>query len=522
MSRDSGNPARALAEALARPQALGHPLERCEILETHISVVLLTGRFAYKIKKPVDLGFVDFSTRERRRRFCEEELRLNRRLAPELYLAVVPITGTPQAPRLGGTGEPFEHALKMREFPQEARLDRVLARGALAPERLERFAVTLAQFHAGLPPSAGGWGTPAAVAAQVRAAFDGVEPLPGGTGGVDLGRLRAWVESELERCAASLARRVERVRECHGDLHLTNLVLLDERVVAFDCIEFDAELRWTDVAAETAFLAMDLEVRARADLAARFVNAWLEASGDYDALSVLPLYRVYRSLVRAKVAAIRARQALADAGVDDAAQMRAVAHLRLAADIADRPRRPWLAITCGVSGSGKSRIARELVGLTGAIQLRSDVERKRLAGLGAGAASGSPVGGGIYTAEMTERTYQRLAALARAALAEGWPVIVDATFLERARRRAFRELAAALGVPFRILTLEASPATLERRVRERAGDASEADVRVLHRQLAQREPLGDAERGVALIVDTDAGSPDAAAVAARLAGRAEH
>lgn len=518
MSRDTGNPARALAEALACPQALGHPLEHCEILETHISVVLLTGRFAYKIKKPVDLGFVDFSTRERRRWFCEEELRLNRRLAPELYLAVVPITGTPQAPRLGAAGEPFEHALKMREFPQEARLDRVLARGALAPERLERFAASLAEFHAALPPGEGRWGTPAAVAAQVRAAFDGIEPLPGGTGGIDLWHLRAWVESELERCATALARRVERVRECHGDLHLTNLVLLDERIVAFDCIEFDPGLRWTDVAAEVAFLAMDLEVHARPDLAARFVNAWLEVSGDYDALSVLRLYLVYRSLVRAKVAAIRARQTLADGGIDDAAQRRAAVHLQFAAGVAVRPRRPWLAITCGVSGSGKSRIARELVGLTGAIQLRSDVERKRLAGLRAAAASG----GGIYTAEMTGRTYERLAALARAALAEGWPVVVDATFLERARRSAFRELAAALGVPFRILALEAAPAILERRVRERTGDASEADVRVLHRQLARREPLADAERDAALTVDTGAGSADVPAIAARLAQWAEH
>lgn len=494
------------------------------IIETHISLVLLHGELAFKFKKPVDLGFADFSTLERRHRFCDEELRLNRRLAPELYLDVVPITGTVQAPRLGGEGAAIEYCVRMRRFPQERLLDRQLAAGQLEAGQLEDFAASLAAFHqrAAVAGPHDDHGTAARVRAQVLASVERLVPPVTGPADPRPAQLRRWLERELTRRAPKLRARREAgcVRECHGDLHLSNLVRLDGRVTAFDCIEFNPALRWTDVAAEVAFLCMDLDVRGRADLSARFLNAWLAASGDYDALGLLDLFRVYRSLVRAAVAGIRAAQdAGAQAPDDEGAAARIERHVALASSYVERPRRPWLAITCGLSGAGKSRVARDLAARNAAVHLRSDVERKRLAGLEPGARTDAAPGTGIYAAAMSERTYARLHALARAALAEGFAVVCDATFIERERRLAFRGLAAELGVPFRILAVQAPRAVLEARLRERAGsaDPSEADRHVLAQQLARQEPPGADEQALVLTVDTAAGDPDLDGLARALA-----
>jgi len=299
-----------LFAALLDPACYPHPVAGVRVLETHISWVLLTGEYAYKIKKPVGLGFLDFSSLELRRHYCEEELRLNRRLAPELYLDVVEIRGTPGAPRIGGEGPLLEYAVRMREFPQAALASRALASGAFGAAEVDALAALVARFHEGAlrAPESERFGSPDVVLADALQNFEQLLPLvKSAPDDRALRELRLWTKREFAARGEALAARRKQgfVRECHGDLHLRNIVLLDGRPVPFDCIEFNAELRWIDVMSEVAFLAMDLEDRGRRDLAWRFLGRYLEATGDYAGLAVLPFYLVYRALVRAKVHLLR-------------------------------------------------------------------------------------------------------------------------------------------------------------------------------------------------------------------------
>jgi aminoglycoside phosphotransferase family enzyme/predicted kinase len=443
------------------------------VIETHISYVLFDRGTAYKIKKAVRLPFLDFTTLDKRGFYCREELRLNARLAPSIYRDVVAITGTPDAPVIGGSGPAIEYAVRMREFDQNGLLSRVIARDELTTARVDALAAAVADVHRRAPRAAAEapYGRPEDILGDARANFAGMD-------GVDA--LRDWTEAEGARCTgAFLARRQQGfVRECHGDLHLGNIALVDGEVTLFDCIEFNPTMRWIDVMSDVAFLVMDLLDHRRPDLAARFLNAYLERTGDYDGLAVLRFYTVYRAMVRAKVASI---------AQDDATRC---GYVELAThEIA--PRRPSLVITHGVAGSGKSTRAQALVD-AGAIAIRSDVERKRLRGLPADARTASATEGGIYTEDASRDTYTRLAALARTVVEAGYTVVVDATFLKRQQRDLLRGVAGNLGVPFLIAECSAPVAALEERVARRldAGrDASEATLEVLTRQLATQEPL---------------------------------
>lgn len=489
--------AHTLIEALQRTASYPHPVAAVQLVETHISWVLLTGSYAYKIKKPVDFGFLDFTTLARRRHYCEEELRLNRRLAPELYLEVVPISGTADAPRLGGADTPIEYAVKMRQFPQEAQLDRVLAHGELTRAHAAALAATLARFHrsAAVAGADTAYGTPESVwrpmaqnFAQIRAHVRGQDEIE------LLDHLQHWSE---DRCDALQDLLVQRkrdgyIRECHGDAHLGNIVLLDGQPLLFDCIEFNPELRWIDVISEIAFLTMDLRDRGRDDLAHRVLNDYMQATADYGALPLLRLYQVYRALVRAKVSCLRLGQTGLGETERQETQRRVRNYLRLAARFTEAAPAP-LMITCGLSGSGKTTVTDEVLESQGALRLRSDVERKRLFGFDADARTGSAVGGGVYSAEASARTYRHLAALAESIVRAGFPALVDAAFLKRVQRNAFAQLAQRLAVPFVIFECEAPAALLRERVSERAAsarDASEATVAVLETQLQLREPVG--------------------------------
>lgn len=473
-----------------------------ELIETHISSVLLAGDFAYKLKKPVNLGFVDFTTLERRARFCAEELRLNRRLAPGLYLDRLRLTGEIDLPRIGGDGELLDYALLLRRFPQEALLERVLARGELTLAHMEGLGHQLATFHAAAAatrdPALGG---PEAIAAPMR---DNFRALGGRAPAPPLDRLRRALEAALETLEDPLRRRLEedRIREGHGDLHLGNIVLLDDQPTPFDGIEFDPALRWIDVMSDLGFALMDLDVRGAPTHAHRLLNSYLETAGDYAGLRVLPLYLGYRAMVRAKVAALRREQLRRDDPAREEASVALEAYLA-AAERGLRPPGPRLIITHGPAGCGKSTAARWLSDQRGFIRLRSDVERKRLHGLAAYQCSR----GEIYDPASTARTYARLAHLARETLAAGYPVVVDAAFLKQGDRAAFAELAAQLGCRFLILAPTAPPDLLAQRVeqRQRRGeDASEADLAVLGAQLARyREPLPREP-----VVRVDTGSED--------------
>jgi aminoglycoside phosphotransferase family enzyme/predicted kinase len=488
---------RPLPEALRDPRCYGPGVDRVELVETHISWVFLTGRYAYKVKKPVKLPFVDFSTLSRRKRFCDEELRVNRRFAPQLYRRVVPIGGDLAAPRVGRTPA-FEYAVEMREFPSDARLDRQLAGNGVPRAAFGELGARLAQLHAGLPRVRG-----LAAEELCAAALRNIDELEAVTKGVDgraLAALRAWTERQCERLTPVFARRAASgaYRECHGDLHLQNLLWSDGKIVAFDALEFDRKLRDIDVVSELAFLAMDLHAHDRADLQYEVLNAYLETSGDYGGVDVLPFYLVYRALVRAKVAAIKAAQSTVEGHG-------AERYLKTAGELSAR-KAPLLVITHGLSGSGKTTVTDELVSRLPAIRARSDLERKRLHGLEPLARSSSGLGAGLYAAAAGRKTYAALGEIADALLRNGENAMIDATFLGRRERLDFRQIAAANAARFAILDCAASPAELRRRIRARAGkgrDASEADLTVLEHQLSIVEPLDGAERRHAVAVDTE-------------------
>ena len=482
------------------------------LIETHISWVLLTDRLAYKLKKPVRLSFVDFGTLAARKHFCEEELRLNRRLAPSIYLEVVPVCGTQEAPHLGGEGA-IDFAVCMRRFPEEALLRNLLLAGRLRTDHLVRFAQRLAAFHGQAQPAPlfSEFGAPEQV---LRPMTDALATLQAEYGSDRLQAVRTWVAERSAglRTAWTGRQREGAVRECHGDLHLANVVLMGAELTAFDCLEFDPALRWIDVMSDAAFLTMDLKAHGRSDLAHRFLDAYLQHSGDYAGVQVLRVYEVYRALVRAMVACLRARTVGASAQPVDPDYL-ACAEALAARNAAPAPR---LMITHGLSGAGKSTIAAELLAVAGAIRIRSDVERKRLFGLAPLQRSTEQMVD-IYTPEATRRTFERLAACARTALQAGYPVIVDAAFLRRADRLAFRALAVELRVPFSILHCHATEAQLRQRVAARrtsGTDASEADLTVLERQLATHEALDGEERMMTLEVSTEE-PPDVASVVAR-------
>lgn len=499
-----GEPPR-LIQALLRAQAYPHAAGGIRLVETHISWVLLTGAFAYKLKKPLRFSFLDFSTLEQRRQACLEELRLNRRLAPDLYLDVVPISGTADEPCVGGTGTPIEWAVKMREFPQEDQLDHRLAAGRLDAGELEDFGRRLAGFHASAPSATAEtpFGEPERVHAPARENVDDLlAQARGEPERSRLAALRDWTETQFIRLRAALAQRKRDgfVREGHGDLHLANLVRWGGGIVAFDCIEFNPALRWVDGVSDVAFLVMDLIYRGHRDLAYRFLNAYQETSGDYAGVRVLRYYLVYRALVRAKIAMIRSAGA-ADRIADEQSVR---AHLELAHSWTVDTR-PALILMHGFSGSGKTRLSAAVTPLLPAVRLRSDVERKRLHGLEATQASGSGMASGIYSPAASERTYERLAQLAEAVLAGGETVVVDAAFLQRGQRQPFLALARRLGLPWMILDCQAPVEELRRRVeaRSRHGrDASEADRVVLDHQLVSAEPLDIAECANTLGIDT--------------------
>lgn len=503
---------RALVRALMNPAAYPHPVKEIRLLETHISYVLLTGQFAYKIKKAVNPGFLDFTRLAQRRFFCDEELRLNRRLAPDLYLEVVAICGSPAGIYIDGAGQAVEYAVKMREFPQSALLDRCLSEGQLTPAQIDMLADRVAHFHAQAARAGAGddYGTPTAVWLPVSQNFNQLrEELPVVPGeGSDLASLNAlesWTRDEYVRLRRFLtARKYDGfVRECHGDLHLGNIAWIDDAPQIFDCIEFNANLRWIDVMSEVAFLVMDLEERGYPDYARRFLNRYLENTGDYAGLQALPFYLVYRALVRAKVASLRSTQEGGVAGQEQGAlcaQYLAYAHR------ARTPKRPWLLLMHGLSGAGKTTVSQRIVERTGAVRLRSDVERKRLCGMHPLARGTAAVDAGIYDAETTRATYQCLDQLARQVIEAGFRVVVDASSLQSWQRELIRSQARAQSVPFRLLSCRASRSSLRDRLvaREKAGnDPSDAGVAVLQHQLRSSEPLTVAEKVDTWFVDSE-------------------
>jgi len=490
-------------------RAYAHEVEEIEVLETHISWVILTGPFAYKIKKPIQLEFLDFRTLAQRRHYCYEELKLNQLWAPELYLAVVQISGSVDRPLVDRAGEAIEYALKMRQFPQSMRLDNQLDAGLVNRADMCQLAATVAESHRTAPVLTEE-SPEAAVQRVVRPMLDNFLPVRSFFGSEMLQRIETWTRHEVGRLKEVLWQRQNDgwIRECHGDLHLRNLVRRPTGIVPFDCLEFSVELRTLDVISDISFLIMDLAARAHSDLAFTFLNRYLERTGDYQGMAVLDLYVVYHCMIRAKVAAIRA-------GECDAADLRTpeLDDIKRYASVASawiERSKPFLIAMYGMSGSGKTWLSDELLGRLPAIRIRSDIERRRQSGLSETDCSHSEVGAGLYTESARTEVYARLLELADSVLRTGHSVIIDASHLRAQDRSRVQALANTSDTPLVWLEATADRKELERRLEQRVvceTDASEANVSVLSFQMETAEPLSAAERRQSVTVATDA-EPD--------------
>ena len=495
-----------LARRLQEHERYPHPVENVKLVTTHISSLLLTDTHAYKLKKPLDLGFLDFTTLEQRRHACDEELRLNRRLAPEIYLQRIPITGTPDDPRIDGEGPLLDWAVQMQRFDDSRLFDRLLESGELTIAAIEDVADQVAVFHdqAGVADADSDWGTPEAIAAPARDNIAELRRLLGTDARVE--RLAGWTDEQIARLRPLMEERRQqgRIRECHGDLHLGNIVEMDGRAVIFDGIEFSPALRWIDVLNEVAFLDMDLRSRGRRDLAARFLSNYLEHTGDYSGAALMPFYRAYRALVRAKVTALRLDDNSISREARDQA-MAAVDRYLTVASAAMDGQRPRIFLMHGLSGSGKSTVAQALVARADAVRLRSDVERKRLHGMAATTRAGAEVGQGLYGQQVSDATYARLEELTAEVWRGGMNVVIDAATLKRAERDRIARLAGLVGTSLTLVVCHADESVLRERIRARqqAGrDASDADTSVLDHQLRVVEWPENDEADAVVRVDT--------------------
>jgi aminoglycoside phosphotransferase family enzyme/predicted kinase len=511
---------RRLIEQLADPAAYPHPVADVAVHQTHISVVFLAGPFAYKLKKPVRLGFLDFSTLDRRRHFCEEEVRLNRRLAPHVYLGVEPVTEHDGRLRVGGSGEPVEWAVKMVRLPAGASLLDRLRRGEVGEGEVRRVARFLAEFHrtADGGPHVAGFGRFDVVAGNARENFTQAEAHVGATlSRAVFDRLRTRTDEALDRLRPVIEARADRgvPRDTHGDLHLDHVYFRDDgEPFAIDCIEFNERFRYADPVADVAFLVMDLKFRGRTDLAAALAEEYARASGDAEGRELLPFYTAYRAAVRGKVEGFELAEPEVPNDEKAAAAERARAHWLLALGELEEPgRRPALVLVGGLPGTGKSTLARGLSAAGGFDVIRSDAVRKELVGV----PPETRLGDEFYSEAWADRTYAECLRRAVRGLFDGRRVLVDSTFKEDARRREVLELARWLCVPAVLFACEADPGVTRRRLEARTGDVSDADWRVYLD--AVWEPASPAVAPGVVTVSTNPGADPVAAAAAELRAR---
>jgi hypothetical protein len=509
-----------LIGALGRPEAYPHPAEDIEIRQTHISVVALAGPYAYKVKKPVDLGFLDFTTMERRLHFCREEVRLNRRLASDVYLGVVPIVEADGGLVVDGDGDPIDYAVKMRRLPDRATLLERLGRHELECGTLCDLGRRVAAFHADAasgPAIArfGGWEVVAGNAREnleQSRRYVGLclsEPV--------FDRLSALLEESLDALRPLIEARARDPvpRDTHGDLHLDHVYLFPDEdaprdLVVIDCIEFSERFRYADPVADMAFLAMDLTFHGRSDLGRAFVDAYFDASGDGSGRALLPFYVAYRAAVRAKVEGMTA----AETEVPEVERSVAIARARgqwllALAQLEVPERRPALVLVGGLPGTGKSTLA-EMLGREAGFQVvSSDRVRKELAGLSPETPAQAAFGGGMYSPEWHDRTYAECLERAEKLLFDGKRVIVDASFREAHRRRTFLQAALRWGVRPVVLVCTAAEETVRHRMAARRGVPSDADWGIHQAAAAAWEYEPKDPRWSVLEVATDAGRGDA-------------
>ncbi|MGM8930051.1 bifunctional aminoglycoside phosphotransferase/ATP-binding protein [Salinicola halophyticus] len=503
---------RTLIQALKEGDGFDHPIGAVEVFETPISWVVSTGEYAYKIKKPLDYGsFLDFSTLEKRRRLCEQEVTLNRRVAPTLYIGSVAISGSETVPRVNDDSAPIEYAVKMRQFSSRHLLSSLQASGELSAELIDDLIDQLVALHesADRVDDDSPFGSPEHIRQMLVEEFELIESLLESP--ADLAELERVKTLSLESFARlepvlETRRRNGFIRASHGDIHLGNAVRFEGRAILFNGIEFNERLRWCDVACELAFLIMDLEARGETEFAHYALNRYLELSGDYQVVRLLNFYKRHRALLRARIELVRDH----DAGIiDDLPAGEPIDVFRRYLTMAQAYsefRFPYLILAVGVSGSGKSRFTEEIVRRLGGVRIRSDVERKRLFDFTSAPADAAEV----YSEEATDQTYRRLAELTGTVLEAGLPACIDATCLLLEQRKRLRFEAEKRGLPVLIVSFEADQATLRARIVKRArrsGESSEKSLSILEQQLQRFESFASNETTHLVHLDTTA--PDA-------------
>jgi aminoglycoside phosphotransferase family enzyme/predicted kinase len=502
---------RDLLDPLAHPRVARPPV----LVQTHASAVILAGDDVYKLKKPVDLGFLDYSTLARRQAMCAAEVALNQRLAPGVYVGVVPITERDGRAVLGGEGEPIEYAVHMRRLSEEATLSAHVRRGPVDAAVLERVGRTIARFHAGARrgPDVSRWAEFELVRDNCRDNFTSLAPHAGSVAPVEeLLRLRLETEAELDLQRARIEHRAAHDVPCetHGDLRLEHVYLLDEsRIAIIDCIEFSPRYSCADPIADIAFLAMDLRAHGAWPEARALLAAYFDECGDDDGRALVPLYIAYRSGVRAKVRALQANAAAIPAHQRQIALQLARAHVQLAVgELAPAGERPCLVFVGGLPGTGKSVLSSGLAASAEFVWLRADAIRKELAGLDPLASGRADVRSGIYTPEWNERTYAECLARAKTALYAGRRVLVDASFKDEVRRRACVEAARDWGVPALFLECTSSPDLVRGRLAARVNDPSDADWSIYEHVRRTWEPLGPRTAALHATIDTSGSRED--------------
>lgn len=486
---------------MTQPGFYPHPVtEPIQLIQTHVSYVLLTGEYAYKVKKPVNFGFLDFSTLEKRQHFCQEELRLNQRGAAELYLEVIPLTQVGEQFQLGGTGEPIEYTVKMQQFPQEALFTELFDRGELTEQHLETLAAVLADFHRNAVTN--DYIRSFGQVSQIRQAIDeNYEQTESYIGGPQtqqqFDETKQYTDRLFAEQEALFVDRVKQdwIRECHGDVHLRNIALWHDKILLFDCIEFNEPFRFVDTMFDIAYIIMDLDARQRSDLSNLFLNAYIEQMGDWEGLQVLPLYLSRQSYVRAKVTSFLLNDPTIPDVVKQESAQTAAGYYHLAWQYT-RPRQGRLILMAGLSGSGKSTVGRYLARKLGAVHLRSDAVRKHLAGVPLTERGSAD----LYTPEMSQKTYDRLLHLGTTLANQGYTVILDAKYDRQSLRTAAIAEANDKHLPIQIIHCTAPLEVLEQRLDDRTGDISDATADLLPNQ--QMDPFNETERPYVTQVDT--------------------
>lgn len=498
-----------LIQQMLEPEFYPHPVtEPIALIQTHISFVLLTGDYVYKIKKPVNFGFVDFSTLDKRKHFCYEELRLNQRTAPDLYLEVLPIVQERDRVLFSPDAEEIsviEYAIKMRQFPQETLLINMFERGELTEKHLETLGKELAKIHRNAPTSdyIRKFGEVARIRDAMNNNYRQTEKYIGSVQTPQqYEETRGYTEQFFEHNQELFKQRIEKdkIRECHGDLHLKNVAFWQDKIVIFDCIEFNEPFRYVDFIYDVAFTVMDLESRSRKDLANAFLNTYLEHTGDWEGVQVLPLYLSRQAYVRAKVNSLMLDDSAISPEEKDQILPLASHYYTLAWEYT-QPRQGKIILMSGLSGSGKSTIARYLSRKINAIHIRSDAVRKHIAGIDLYEKGSADV----YTPEMTQKTYQRLGELGVMLAKQGFSVILDAKYDRLYLRENAINLAKENQLEIQIIYCNAPVEVLRERLQKRVGDITDAKVDLLASQLESAEPFSELEKDFVQEIDTNLG-----------------